>query len=268
MNGERSLKAHEWASDTWASNTQNSAYSRDQSITCLSMVQYREKAHLDPTYQTKISDHHNTSGLARNSLSSAENVSSVQSSTLLSLHYSNVTSDNEIACKDIFYAISELFSFCAVSENQFINHLQNRVDDALRYVNAKEDLSLETLHHCSVILDNHISRIEETLKMIKHYSRESNGWSSAPVSKPLTIVQEKYQTLILEYSAILRRSKEMAERCARNAKYITNSAALKEARDFRRQTRRLEWLTTLAFVFVPVAFISSFFGMNFKSRRA
>lgn len=89
------------------------------------------------------------------------------------------------------------------------------------------------------------------------------GWRAGTEAKGKVVTQEKRNALIAEYERIIRRLTGLAKRCSRSATYIINNASVQEARNSKAQAERLEHLTTLAFIFVPVTFVCTFFGMNF-----
>lgn len=195
----------------------------------------------------------------------ATSIDDVQTASILPFQYATGL-DVSLARIDVGYALSELFSFSAACENQFINLLNGLVDEALKHVDTEEEQSLETLRHCSGLLDSHIAQNEETLEVFRRFDANAGttGWPAAVQPKDVATIKDKHKILLSQYGALVRRSERLADRCARSANYIVSSASVHEARDSKDQSRKVENLSILAFIFIPVAFVCTFFGMNFK----
>lgn len=244
----RSLKGADWSPRSF-----ESANSLHTDISCVPVIQYSEKACLNPV------PFPNSLDASMGDSRSLENINSIQSASLLPFQYGQHLV-SEVMRVDIMYGLSELFSFSAFSENQFINFLQALVEDTLALVDKDEELALGTLRHCNAILHERVTHICETLGYLQRGSELK--WPS--IVHDSQAASEKRRILIFEYETIVRRTQRLVEQCNGNAGYILEGAALYEARSSKNQARRVEELTKLAFLFVPLAFLCAFFGMNFS----
>ncbi|KAK3935818.1 hypothetical protein QBC46DRAFT_42372 [Diplogelasinospora grovesii] len=187
-----------------------------------------------------------------------------QSASLLHLDY-GMDLDKTLAGGDSFYALHEVIVFTAFSENQFLNMLETKLLhelDPLLLVRQQEP-TLSNLLYNQRVLDRHIQRIRDNLTMFK--ARESLGWPKMTSAQPgkQRIADEAAEKLIHDYEYLLARALTLSEQCSRGMQVVMNNAMVKESRDAMDQAKGVAKLTRLAFIFVPLSFTASFFGMNF-----
>ena len=70
--------------------------------------------------------------------------------------------------------------------------------------------------------------------------------------------------LVEVHECLLRQAETLCQLHSDSIEDIRTSAALAESRKATRQTEGLARLTFLAFLFLPLSFTTSFFGMNFQ----
>lgn len=71
------------------------------------------------------------------------------------------------------------------------------------------------------------------------------------------------QNLLADFEHLSQRTQALCRRCADLTALLINRVMMAEAARGIVQNERIARLTVLAFLFVPVAFTSSFFGINF-----
>ncbi|MCJ1410914.1 hypothetical protein MMC19_005001 [Ptychographa xylographoides] len=199
---------------------------------------------------------------------------------------------------DAFYALHELFTFTACSENQFLNLLKIKLDAESQKWGNEEYMqqSLQNLTYHKAILHEHIEHLHEVIACIKR--RGGSNWprvksrgnlgrmSSDNSSKDLSgqtvhqgapqspqlpqhLLQEELATravdrLLQDHESLLRKAQNLVRLYRDGTDEIRNSAALSESKKAIEQARGVARLTFLAFLFIPLSFTTSFFGMNFK----
>lgn len=170
-----------------------------------------------------------------------------------------------------FYALTELFRFSAFSENQVLNLMEQKIaPDAGYQVLKQESPTLSNLLYFQEILEAHIVRIKDTVKVIR--GRCSHWTSSfekgAPVG-PASISQrtkaDAAASMLLEdFEYLLERAETLKRRCDQGMAVIMNNAILAESKRAIHQAKGVAKLTLVAFFYIPFSFTTSFFGMNFQ----
>jgi hypothetical protein len=169
-----------------------------------------------------------------------------------------------------FYALTELFRFSAFSENQFLNLMEQKIiPDAGYQVLKQETPTLSNLLYFQEILEAHIVRIKDTVKVIRD---KGSHWTSScekgsPVGPLSTSQRTKADTaasmLLEDFEYLLERAETLKRRCDQGMAVIMNDAILAESKRAIYQAKGVAKLTLVAFFYIPFSFTTSFFGMNF-----
>jgi Mg2+ and Co2+ transporter CorA len=223
-----------------------------------------------------------------------------QSASLLSTSLYGRLLDPEIMRLDALYAMHGLFTFALSAENQFLNCLRTKLKADSRRMNDSSRLH-EILQNCIYhrgILRGRIDRlraIEEavlerggprwpSLKAKKAVLVESagavsqntsNGLSSigatlqrdealATFQKQMTAVEAADASLLQDCSALLRKAEELLRLYKESIHDIRTTTSVLETQRAFEQSATVGRLTFLAFMFIPLSFTTSFFGMNFQ----
>lgn len=72
------------------------------------------------------------------------------------------------------------------------------------------------------------------------------------------------EQLLKDYRYLLSRAQTLSDQCDRGMHIVMNNAMIKESREAIAQAGGVAKLTRLAFLFIPLSFTTSFWGMNFK----
>ncbi|RHZ70337.1 hypothetical protein CDV55_108290 [Aspergillus turcosus] len=184
----------------------------------------------------------------------------VQNVSWLHLNYGQSLNRNLIA-KSPFYALHEIFSFVASSENQFLNMLESKIRkelDAQTLVGQKNP-TLSHLLYNQQVLDRHIQRLRENLTFIRRFTPASPHHESEQDDEAAISAEE----ILRDYEYLLSGATTLSEQCNRGMQVVMNNANIKESRKAISQAEGVEILTRLAFIFIPLNFVTSVFGMNF-----
>ncbi|KAJ5406073.1 hypothetical protein N7465_007357 [Penicillium sp. CMV-2018d] len=187
----------------------------------------------------------------------------VQNACWLHLDY-GLNLDKNLAARNSFYALHEIVMFTACAENQFLNMLETKLLKELdpAFLIRQTQPTLSNLLYNQRVLDRHTQRIRDNLATIK--AGNSSGWPRTKLEPDQQrIVDQITENLINDYEYLLSRSLVLSEQCSRGMQVVMNNAMVKESRDAIIQAEGVAKLTRLAFIFVPLSFTASFFGMNF-----
>jgi hypothetical protein len=183
-----------------------------------------------------------------------------QSISLLPQYYGRSLNPATL-CLDPFYALNELFAFCATSEIQFLNVIESGLKiHAVSPLNALPHQLAEVqadLVYYKEILEDHIHKIAETLTFIK--GRHSLDWPRSNSNK----AERAAARLESDFEYLLSQGKSLQERCGNAILNLMNHASLEEAKRGVAEGRRMFKLTVLASLFLPLSFCASIFSMSF-----
>jgi hypothetical protein len=184
---------------------------------------------------------------------------SPQTGSLLHLDYGR-SLHTSIMAGDALYALNEIFTFAAPAEMQFLNLVDAKVDKFTR-PGLRELDSLPNLKYIKGLLFRHVQYLEEVKSCLKN--SESRKWpkaSGVDRAKAVAAAAAVQQ----DFEHLHHRAQMLHTHCTESIAVLMNSIAITESQEAIAQTKRLGKLTFLAFIFVPLSFTTSFFGMNVK----
>ncbi|CAG9952072.1 unnamed protein product [Clonostachys rosea f. rosea IK726] len=187
---------------------------------------------------------------------------SIQSASLLGLKCLGRTIDPTQSDADPLLAVHDLFLFAITAEKQFLNMVKTRISMANHGPWLGHDWMLKTLDtmlHHQEILQDHIGYLAEIVDFLENYSQLR--WVGVEEAKE----QRDYKLSILnrEFSNMLRSATTLSRRCQDRISNLRGTVAIMDSRAAYAQAETIGRLTRLAFFFVPLSFLTSFFGMNF-----
>ena len=172
--------------------------------------------------------------------------------------------DTQTMMIDPFYAMTDLFKFCAFSEVQFMNMMEVKIKEDTDHSSLqKEKPTLSNLLYCREIIQVHLARLQETTKVIKH--RGSLQWPHASEEQTHQYKKAKFakESLMEDYENLVQRAETLLDRCSKGMDVIMSNVMLAESKRAIMQAEAVTKLTLVAFFYIPLSFTSSFFGMNF-----
>ena len=170
--------------------------------------------------------------------------------------------DPHVAHHDAFYTLIDIFRFSAFSENQCLNIMEYIIQ---KETNPPMDLmqeSLANLQHAKSMLQAHLQRLESTTLFIER--RGCTKWPKASQQEHIEIVDATARDLLNDFKHLIARAKLLSNRCTDETNLVMNRAMLEEAQRAISQGAVVARLTLLAFLFIPLSFTTSFFGMNLE----
>ncbi|KAL8327942.1 hypothetical protein RB597_003990 [Gaeumannomyces tritici] len=189
-----------------------------------------------------------------------------QSASLLHRNYGKRL-DKAVMGVDAFDSFHEIFEFCAFSQVQFLNMIEDCISEVVD-LESPEHMSIaqSNLVYMQDLLDQQVEILRGTIEIIK--ARGGPMWPKAHTSNE----RLQWDTDCAQAAEELQRDFEHLHACATRLSeaykskisHLTSRAALAESRKGINQAREMAYLTRLAFIFIPLGFITSFFGMNLE----
>lgn len=183
-----------------------------------------------------------------------------QSAARLHLDYGR-SLNRDLMCRDPFYAVTELFTFAAFAESQFLNMIEANLSAETSWRNSTDDnFSLSNLLHSKNLLDDHSQRLRANIITI----RERGGlkWPKAQEADLREKADVTVRQLLQDFEFLLERARELSAHCERGMNIVMNNSMIAESKRAISQARVVAKLTRLAFFFIPLSFTTSFLGMN------
>jgi hypothetical protein len=183
-----------------------------------------------------------------------------QSASLLHQDYGKML-NVEVMRQDPFYALYELFAFCASSELQFLNMMDSKISSETGYAKLGSTPTLSNLLYNQEILQSHAVRLRNVVEVIRR--RGSPEWPRPSGAEERQISETAADKLERDYAHLLYCVESLLHRCEKGMHVVMSQASIRESEMALAQSGRVTKLTQLAFFYIPFSFMASFFGMNF-----
>ncbi|KAF5969746.1 tetratricopeptide repeat domain-containing protein [Fusarium bulbicola] len=169
---------------------------------------------------------------------------------------------SDIMVNDVFYALSELFEFSAASVDQLLKHFEDSIAELLRLDNPDTTKISELLILKSYI-DDYRSYVGNILKIVK--TRGNPKWPRVTKADPKKRERADLaaERLELRYEHLLGKCERLSEHCAGGISILMSLDAHEQTAKAMTQAGRLGKLSVLVYVYIPITFAASFYGMNF-----
>lgn len=179
-----------------------------------------------------------------------------------------MTIDWRKAASDPSLAILEIFAFHAASELQYLNMLESLITNHINQAKstlAKTDItSILHFDYAKTILIRHDAHIES---LISWFRKDFRRWTGK-ASKTNSQDEEPHSLLETDLAYLSTRIRNGIELCEAGREVIMSNASIEEAKQSRKEAQLVTQLTKatnrLTFIFLPISFVTSAFGMNFK----
>jgi hypothetical protein len=182
-----------------------------------------------------------------------------QSASLMSVNYGR-SLDRELMSCNAFYALTELFTFTAFSEIQFLNMIEAKIKQEAEFT------IISNLLYNKKVIDQHVNNIGETLLFIKLYE----GHDLNVLSSRSAAMQEKVlastKKLLRDFEYLHDRAKQLSASCDRGMNIVMNNNMLLESQRAIQQAEGVAKPTRLAFFYIPL-FYGLFFWHEFQTAR-
>ncbi|KAI9685648.1 MAG: hypothetical protein M1820_010757 [Bogoriella megaspora] len=164
-----------------------------------------------------------------------------------------------------FHALQTLFQFTADAESLVLAALKAKISTETGYDSVqKQNLTLSNLTYYQDILKNREERLQETIDVIRRPIQRSWHNVSHVGDDQRTGAKSDLDKLLQDFESLHEWCRSLSEQCSQGVNIIMNNALLAESREAKLQALGLKKLTIVAFIFIPLSFTTSFFGMNFE----
>lgn len=158
--------------------------------------------------------------------------------------------------KDPIYALNHVLSFFVCCEAYSLSFMASQIDrysalnDGTPEVTEAEALS--NLLHCQRLLERHVEELRHGLRMVRAWNSGNDAVKAAASSLEQDLVY------------LIERAFTLKSRSETSVSLSMNVASISEARRSIQQNRSLFRFTVIASIYVPLSFVASLFGMNFR----
>ncbi|KAK5128551.1 hypothetical protein LTR85_003222 [Meristemomyces frigidus] len=178
----------------------------------------------------------------------------------------------ELAAQDPFYALTEIFDLVASAELQFVNMMSQLITEQIELVgdDSEHAPKLADFQHSRELLEQHMHRLKEMADLLE--KRSNLDWPTASDAEQRVLTEKARDTLHRQYRYLLERVSALVEKSDKGAELVLNSANLLLAQRSFMYSQTLGRLTMIgtwvAILYVPLSFLTSIFGMNFREGAA
>lgn len=162
-----------------------------------------------------------------------------------------------LMAEDPFYALTEVFAVAATSQNQLLNMVEHKLAQDTQQSDKDFD-ALPNLRYLKSVLLRQMEQTKQVCRSIQNI--EDSKWPRSTVAAAV----RARNTVKQDYDHIYEHARDLDRRCQEAITVLMSSVTIHDAKEAMAQARRVAKLTFLAFVFVPLSFTTSFFGMNFQ----
>ncbi|KAF2227801.1 hypothetical protein BDZ85DRAFT_277678 [Elsinoe ampelina] len=172
-----------------------------------------------------------------------------------------VKNDPILMAVDPFYCVLELFELSASSLDQLLKLIGGLMQERLGYghVGGSPMQDHADLLFQQDVLNRVRERIVSSLADIRHYS---NTWPSTAYEEQKEQIDRARDNILHDFEDLRQRTDRLLLRCHEGMAMCTSRAAIDEAGKSMDQAKKVAQLTWLAFLFMPLSFAASIFGMN------
>lgn len=169
----------------------------------------------------------------------------------------NDLAGEDLLQEDPFYIASRLYCHASRERAQLLNFIESDIAECSRVDIEHLSSSLGQLRF-NLQLVRRVERYckEDLIGIDRHDS------FAMPQSSALGDIEKLRKLLQKDYAYLIEQCTNLALQCETSSQVLVSMAQLMEAQKGIRQSRQLAGLTFLAFIFVPLSYTSSIFGMN------
>ena len=200
-----------------------------------------------------------------------------QSASILYVKYGKTLEPNTTS-NDPFYALNEVFWFVASSYRQYLNMLEKkdairtktslRGDQTVQENPKPQEWDSTNIRYDRAILEGHIVSLQGIIHTIRHRGvvppnpTDKHAWPRARDRDQADRALDAAKQLEKTFETLLQQAEQLLTRYRDGMNVLMNRASMAEANKSLAQAKEVAKLTRLAFVYIPLSFTASFFGMN------
>lgn len=194
-------------------------------------------------------------------LFSSSKDATARSASHIPMEYGRSLHPNVMA-QDAFYSLTEVFDFSASSQMAFLNMINAKLDQYTSLPPERDFESLPHLRYTKDILYDYILKTKRTIDSIK--SAREGRWPKDQTASGQRKATTAAQRIEEDFLHLQYRAEILHHRANDAITVLMSSIAINESQKAITQGARMQKLTYLAFIFVPLSFTTGFFGMNVR----
>jgi hypothetical protein len=173
------------------------------------------------------------------------------------------TQDQDLLGKYPFVICARTLAVAAASWNQLLNYLEADIDNCQRVKPKKFQGGLAQLQYNISLIKNFQGAISDNRNTADDKGSAGWPWPEKSHSSEEWLRMEKIRKdLLRDYDELSVRCQSLLRRCEAASGLLINRISIEEARRSVDQAELVSRFTRLAFVFIPLSFVASVFGMN------
>lgn len=184
-----------------------------------------------------------------------------QSACNLPINYGRSLKPDIAAC-DTTYALREIFELRVQAEAQFLAVCSKKLDQFQATEFSQDEVCLPNLKNLKQLLYRHLNQNQEACASLDTICNPR--WPKASDDRMRRRSEAAASALREDFVLVLEKNEQLHKHCTEAINVLMNEIVISESKGARLQAARLGKLTFLAFIFVPLSFTTSFFGMNFQ----
>lgn len=170
--------------------------------------------------------------------------------------------------RGVMYVLYEIFAMSAHSESRFLVQVDLTLRRTLGQVNEDRFDGFTDLTFMRRLLYRHIQQIQTAMTALKNFrsldSSDHRGSNENKASNTEAKAGTTTMWVLQDFNSNLEYAMTLDKQCQEGIAVLMSSASIAESRKAMALQERIGKLTMLAFLYVPLSFTTSFFGMNFK----
>ncbi|KAK3718565.1 hypothetical protein LTR37_005069 [Vermiconidia calcicola] len=176
--------------------------------------------------------------------------------------------DCQLAAQDPFYALYELMNFAASAEAQWVNLMEQHLNEQVELAghDQYDAPSLADFQHVSEILESRIARLKRLLSILDN--RNNLDWPQCDnadlqigANESIAELERDFNYLLNQLLLLLKKSERGKDVVMGNTNTVIAQRALLHNQTLGRLTSMGTWV---AMLYVPLSFLTTIFGMNFR----
>lgn len=160
---------------------------------------------------------------------------------------------------DAFYALNELFEFSAASIDQLLELFEGNVRTTSYNLDTTR---LSELLIAKTLVDDYRHYVKDILGIIS--ARGGPKWPRLTDPEHCRKSDRAAGQLESRYQRLLGRCDHLLGHCTSSITILMTTQSQRQAEVGIEQTNRLSKLSLLAYVYIPLTFVSGLFGMNLR----
>jgi Mg2+ and Co2+ transporter CorA len=166
---------------------------------------------------------------------------------------------------DALYALCEIFQLSAAAERQVSNLIKKQLDQEMEVARTdpSNNVSMVNFRYPKSVVDEHITKLTETALLLAN--RDQLNWPRVvPGSDHRAEADRVASMLFGDFTYLRHRAERVSTNVQESMQSLANIAAFQESVEAVANAERVERLTLIATILLPMTFTCSFFGMNFS----